>query len=240
VEKNNKKKKKSNTEVIPFDVSKMSALKYMKIIFIDANKKLNEIQADANKITNDVIQLYINENEEINLTCPVGVVLKLVTYDAIYFAKTILTDIHKVNGKYMLITEIPKKTIRQQNREFYRIDLSRPFVFASENDKNNNQVYIAQSVNISKGGVLLNNLESISNEDQVRLKLSGGDCCHIAMFLEKDLKIKSYAKFIRAELVGDSYRCAFQFLNMPQKYIVPFDNYLKNEEYKLLRSIKTN
>ena len=141
-----------------------------------------------------------------------------------------------------MILDAPEKTVRQQNREFYRIDIDCPCVLLLDNDKNNSKTYIAQSANISKGGTLLHNLESISIMDyeQINLQMTNGDGCYITMFLEQNLKVKSYAKLVRSESVNNKYRYAFQFLNIPKKYSIPFDKYLANEEFKLLKAIKTN
>ena len=240
MEKKPQNKQKSTSEIITFDAYKFSNLKYIKMIFIDKNKELQEIQAEAHSLNNDIIQLLINDKTNINITCPTGVVLKLVTTDSIHFAKVILKELKSNNDKYILVLDTPQKTIRQQNREFYRINIDCPCVLLIDNDKNNNKAYIAQSVNISKGGALISNLESISimEHEHFSLQINNGDSCYITMFLEQNLKVKSYSKFVRTETVDNTYRYALQFLNIPNKYSIPFDKYLANEEYKLLKTIK--
>lgn len=238
MEKNAQNKQKSNSEMVSFNLSKLSTVQYIKVIFIDNNQELREIRTEAHSFNNDIIQLYISGKENINLNYPTGVVLKLVTIDAIYFAKVILKDIKKANGKNIFFLNAPQKAIRQQNRKYYRINVERPCVLLINNDNIKNETFIAQSVNISKGGILIYNIESILNDEQIKLQMSQDDCCNIVMFLEYDLKVKAYAKFVRSECVDNIHRCAFQFLNIPQKYIIPFDKYLTNEEYKLLKSIK--
>ena len=129
--------------------------------------------------------------------------------------------------------QTPNKTIRQQNRKFYRISASLPGVMLIKDDKNGNQTYIAQSVNISKGGVLLGDAESLLNDEKKELQLSAGDHCHIAMFLKHNLKIKSYAKFIRTECVDDTYRYAFQFINISKASFDALDKYVTKEKLNL-------
>ena len=75
----------ASSETVPFNISNLSTLQYVKIIFIDTNNELLEIQTNVNNIDDDTIQLYIHRKEDFNITCPVGVALKLVTSDAIYF-----------------------------------------------------------------------------------------------------------------------------------------------------------
>lgn len=239
MEKDNQNKNKSNSEMIPFNISKLSTLQYVKVIFIDKNKELQELRADSNSINSDIIQLYFSSKENINVNCPIGVVLKFITLDAIYFAKVILKENKKAGDKFIFILSAPQKTIRQQNRKFYRINIERPCVLLVNNEKNNPRTYIAQSVNISKGGILINGVESILNDEQINLKHSKGDSFYIAMFLEQGIKVKSSAQFVRSECIDGSYRYAFQFLEMSQKNIVPFDKYLTNEEFKILKSMKS-
>ena len=237
---NTQNRKKSNLEEMPFMISKLSTLQYIKLIFIGANNELIEIRTEVSMINNDIIQLFYISKENINITCPIGVALKFVTRDAIYFAKAILNDIKKVSDKSILVLNAPRKIVRQQNRKFYRIDIERPCVLTVNNGgKDNHQTYITQTVNISKGGALLSNVESILNDEPVSLQLSKDECCHMVLFLEQNLKIKLSAKFIRSESVNGSNRFAFQFIEILKNYNMPFDKYLTNEEIKLLKLIKS-
>ena len=159
--------------------------------------------------------------------------MKLVTNDAIHFAKAILKDFKRTDDRFIFILDTPQKTVRQQNRKFYRINLNKPCVLLTDN-KDNRQTYVAESVNISKGGILLYNLESALNDEKASFKPSKDTSFHIVLFLEHNLIIKLYAEFIRIECVDGVYRYAFHFTNMPQKYIVPFNKYMTQEEFKLI------
>ena len=237
MEKNTQNKKKSNTETIPFNIHKLISLQYIKVIFMDTKKELHEIRTDNHTVFDDTIQLHINSREDFNITCPIGIVLKFVTRDAIYFAKAVLKEIRRTKDKVIFVLKAPQKTIRQQNRKFYRINIDRPCVLLVEG-KNNNQIYVAQTVNISKGGVLISDLESMLNDEKVTLQLPKDAGCRFTIFLEHNLKIKTYAQYVRSEYVDETYRYGFQFFDIPQRYIMSFDKYLTNEEYKLLKTIK--
>ena len=236
--KNTQKQKHSHSEIVPFSTSKFSSLQYVKIVYVDQNKELYEIKTEVQTINNDTIRLFADKNDGIDITCPCGVALKFVTNDAIYFAKTVLNDIKNINNRIVLFLDAPRKTIRQQKRKFFRINMERPCAIFVNNN-NNAQAYTAQSVNISIGGILLYNVESMLNEEeQTRFTPSKDDSCYIAIFLEQDLKITVCAKFVRSEYVDGSYRYAFQFINMPLKYINPFNKYMTSAELKLLKLVK--
>lgn len=234
-------KKGSHSETIPFNISKLSTLQYIKVIYIGTDNELYEIGTEILTINNDMIQLFLNSQSEINVPCPTGIVLKLVTGDAIHFAKTILKSIKKVNNRVLFTMDAPKKTIRQQNRKHCRINLNRPGVILVE-DKDIQKTYLMQSVNISMGGVLLHNIESLLNDDKIKLQLHKDERCHFVLFLEQNLIIKLYAKLVRSEYIDNSYRYAFEFIEMPEKYINPLNKYITNEQLKLLKanSIKSS
>ena len=166
-------------------------------------------------------------------------VLKLVMADSIHFAKTILNNVRNIDNRLIFILDTPTKTIHQQNRKHYRINKERPSVLLI-NNKNNNRICIAQTVNISKGGVLVRDTESLYDDEKRNIRFTNGDDCHIAIFLKHNLKIKSYAKYIRTEHINDSYRYAFQFSDMSQTHINTLEKYITAEEFKLLQSSKNN
>lgn len=226
--------KKSNSETVPFNISKLSNLQYIKVIYIGSDKELYEINTDIVSISNEVIYLFLNTPKEIDFKCPVGIVLKLVTGDAIHFAKVILKEIKKVNNRILFIMDAPQKTIRQQNRKHCRININCPGVIIVD-EKIGKQTYLTKTVNISMGGVLLSDIESLLNDDKISLQLGKEELCHIVLFIEQNFIVKLCAQFVRCECVDDSYRYAFQFINMPQKYINPLNKYITNEQIKLLK-----
>ena len=235
MEENIKNKKRANSEIIPFDISNFSSLQYIKLVFLDEKKELFEIRSENYKIDNDIIQLNFNNKKNWNISCPTGAVLKLITADSIHYAKTILQNVENINNKNIFTLKTPGKTMQQQNRKFYRITKDRPCALLFNNNDN---VLIAQSINISKGGILISDVESLLNDQEIDLQPADGDLCHIAMFLKHNLRIKSGAIFKRKEYYNDSYRYAFQFVDMPEKYLDIFDKYMTAEEFKLLQSIK--
>ena len=232
---NNEKKNNSCSETLPYDVSKLSSLLYIKVIYTDTNNELYEMNTEIITINNETIQLYFNSSKNFDITCPTGIVLKLVTADAIHYAKTILKETKKIGNKYIFSMDAPKKTIRQQNRKHCRVILNRPGVILT-NDDGNKQTYITQTENISMGGVLICGAESLLNDDIVKLKLRKDDHCHLVLFVEHKFIIKIEAQLVRIEQIKDSYRYAFQFVDMPQKYINPLNKYITNEQLKLLKT----
>jgi c-di-GMP-binding flagellar brake protein YcgR len=239
---NTNNKKNSNSETVPFNVSKLSTLQYIKVVYVGADNELYEIGTEVLTLNNDMIHLFLNTQKEVNITCPTGIVLKLVTGDAIYFAKAILKEIRKVNNRILFCMDAPKKTIRQQNRKHCRINLDCSGVILVNDGKSTNQPYLIQTINISMGGVLLYNVESMLNDDKITLQLRKNDSCHIVLFIEQNFMVKSSAQFVRLEYIDNMYRYAFQFQDMPRKYINPLNKYITNEQLKLLKanSIKTS
>ncbi len=229
--------KQSNSKQISFSFAKSSNIQYIKIIFNDADNKIREERANANSISDDVIKLRISK-ENYNINCPTGAVLKFITDSAIFYAKAILQEIKQTGDNYVFILKTPQNTIQKQNRRFYRLNVERPCVLQVNNEDGEYETYIAQSVNVSKGGILLTNVESTMNDEQVNLQLSDGDFCHIVIFLKHNIKIKTLAEFVRLERVDDTYRYAFQFLDMGLEYAAQLVKYISSEEHKLLKSIK--
>ena len=235
---NAKNIKNSNSEMIPIDVSKLTNLKYIKVIYVDANNNLHEICSEKQIISNDLIYIDCSSDNNIDIACPIGVVIKLITKEAIYFAKVVLSNITKKINKILLTVNAPKKAIRQQNRKHYRIDKERPCVLLFNDGENDCKTYIAQTVNLSKGGVLVSNVESILSDEPVTIKFSKNDSYNIAMFLEQDLNLKTYATIVRSEFVNNKYRYAFQFSKILKKSEPLFDKYLISEEFKILKNTK--
>ena len=233
-------KNNSCSETIPYDVSKLSSLQYIKVIYTDTDNELYEMNTEIITINNQVIQLYFMAEKDINISCPTGIVIKLVTTDAIHYAKTILREVKKIGRKYLFNMDAPKKTIRQQNRKHCRVKLNCPAVILVNDDKGYNQVNLTQADNISMGGVLLCGAESMLNDDEVRLKLGKDDICHLVLFIEHNFIVKIDAKLVRIEHVGDSYKYAFQFAKMPAKYVNPLNKYITNEQIKTLKAVNTN
>ena len=240
MENNDQIKNESVSNTIPFDISQFPDLQYMKVIFADANNELRELNFEVNTIDSNIIKLSSDGNEHVNLTCPTGVVIKIAAHNAIYFAKAILKIIRNINNKLIFVLKTPTKTIRQQNRRFYRVNAKLPCVLLINNHRSKQQTYLAQSVNISKGGVLLCNTESLFDDSKRDLQFSAGDRCYIAVFLKQNLKVKASAKFIRTEYVDDSYRYAFQFLYMQQTCLDALDKYITKEKLNLLNMIESD
>lgn len=237
------KKNAQNTEAIDsktlsFDISNLASLQYVKIIFLDSKNKLHEIQTESSEIEGNIIKLSLQGEKEFDVDCPTGAVLKFVTTDSIHFTKTVLKKVRSVGHKLVFVLETPQKIIQKQYRKFNRIAKNRPCVLLFKNKTLKDKTFIAKTVNMSKGGVLLHDFESLSNDQKQCLKLADGDCCYIAIFIKHNITIKSYAKFIRTEYINESYRYGFQFIDMPKQYSDTLDKYIKSEEFKLVQSVK--
>lgn len=230
------KPKQSYTETMSFDATKLDTLQYVKVVYANRNKDLNEIVTSVKTLNNTTIELIQKDGESINLVCPLGVILKFVTHDAIYFAKVILNSISTVNRRTLLSIKAPAKMIRQQCRKNTRIYMERNCALYMNNGKSTPSLYIAKSVNISASGALIDRLEPLSNDDTANPIFDINSVGSIVLFLETDLLIPTAAKLVRIERRNDSpFRYAFQFMDLKQKYINPFYKYIVSSELKQLK-----
>lgn len=237
-----KRKKKKNKRLNPnemyFSLAELHKLKYVKVIYTDFEDKRHEVSTEVKFIGELLISLYFQTEEDgFDIECPQDVTLKFVTSDALYIAKSSLKEVIQTGNIVYFSINPPEKMTRRQSRKYARAELDRTCVLSIADDVGHRTTYLAKSLNMSACGILLYNLESFDSDDimQEKLEMSKYDCYHVVVFLEQNIVLKLFARFVRDEYVDGTYRYAFQFLNMKQKNIDLICKCITNEQLKMIK-----
>jgi c-di-GMP-binding flagellar brake protein YcgR len=152
-----------------------------------------------------------------------------------YIAKAVLQEIKKVDDIVYFSVLPPIKMTKRQERRFCRVELSRTGVLVANGTNGGSTTYLSKTINLSGGGVLINNIEKMSSPDFVEIDPSLYDNYYVIIFLEQDLVLKLPARYIRTERVNGNYRYAFQFVRINEKFRDVICKYVTNEQIRQLK-----
>jgi len=216
---------------VDFNPKELKKLKRIGVKYNDSEGKSRIIDANIIFVSDNNITL-TSEEKGLNLTPPQIVNLKFVLDNALCDGYTILNNIKVANGLTYLIIDHPKKLTKINRRKCYRIKLERTCVLNCTYEDGRSDSFIARLVDISLGGVFFHKLESMSNDDYVKIDPSKYVAFNIVLFLDVDVVLKLSARFIRQEEGRVSYRCAFEFLEMKKKNEEKLNQFLTQEQIK--------
>ena len=222
----NKKNKQKQSNGEYYDPALLSSVKYVKILYSGTDGEIKELSTDVKFIGDKLISLYSSAKEDFNRVYPQEIILKFITDDAVYVAKSILKEFKIINELFYYYVSPPERIIKQQLRKYNRVNLRRTCILVVSDNRGIDTAYLSKSVNISASGILLNELETMFDKNFVEIELSKYDCYHIVICLENDLVFKLFARFVRHDNVNGMHRYAFNFLNMKNDEILALDKYL--------------
>ena len=225
---------------IYYDVSELSKLKYVKVIYRDNDDEMHEICTEVKFIGNKLISLYFKQSNSFYIKCPQDVILKFVTSDAMYISTAVLQDAKQNDNMVYFSILPPDKMVKQQKRKYSRINLDRSCVLVVNDRSGKSSTYLSKIVNLSASGVLITNLETMFEDKYVAVELSKYDCYHLVLFLEHDKVLKAFTRYVRHDCVDDSHMYAFHYMNLKPKTISEIDKYVASEQIKQLKAMQNN
>ena len=231
----NEKLDRHNPNEMYYETKPLSTIKYVKVVYMGLDDKYHEIKTDVKFIGESLISLYFKYSYDFNINYPQDVKLKMVTADAMYIARAVLQEIKKSDKTVYFSVIPPVKMVRRQERKYSRANINRSCVLNVCDEKGIGEVYLAKTVNISGSGILINNPESMQNEDIIELNLSTEKYYNIILFLDADVILKLPARFVRTTENDGLTGYAFQFLDLEQKIIDIICKYVTNEQIRQLR-----
>lgn len=233
-----KEETKRNPAEMSYSTAELSNLKYVKVLYTGLDNKLYSVNTEVKFIGDVLISLYFNHDASFSIECPQEVMLKFVTMDAMYIASARLQEIKKNDKKVYFSIIPPTKMVRQQKRKYSRVDILRNCVLVVNDEKGKCDTYMSKTVNLSASGILIHELETMFSDKFVEINASKYGCYHLLLFLEKDIALKLFARFVRHECVNGSHQYAFHFLNVKPKNIDLINKYVTAEQLNQLKAIQ--
>lgn len=221
---------------VRYNIEELQKLKYTKIIFTGPDNTLHEIKTEVNFIRDDSISLYIRLATNININCPQKITIKFIADSGMYVAIATLQKVARVDNIIYFTISPPQTLYKQQNRKYYRVNLKRTCVLIATDKNGLNSIFMSRSVDVSAGGVLIENLESIFNSKQITIEPENYESFNIVLFLDLDVVLKMSARFVRQDMKDNSYRYAFEFIKVKQCDIDTISKYVAKEQYEQLNS----
>ena len=157
------------------------------------------------------------ENKKFKVDCPQSVMLKFVIGDLLYVATAELANVQIKTTKVNFNIQAPAELKLQQRRRFYRIDLRRLCLLVATNKEGSSDIFIARSINLSAGGILINRLETMADGKFVTINPEKYEKYGMVIVLESNKVLKLSARYVREEEGKISQRYAFEFVDIEEE-----------------------
>ncbi len=198
------------------------------------SKRADEVQADTQNEDNEVDKNI--EGNKFNVNCPQPVMLKFVFNEILYVSHAQLVEVHSKGSKVIFKLKAPDVLRFQQHRRFYRINLKRLCVLIASNSQGSSDVFVARSINLSAGGVLINRLETISQDNKfVSINPEDYEAFNLILVIELEKVLKLSARYVRQEEGAKSWRYGFEFINISKDKIDFINKYVIGKQISKLR-----
>ena len=215
---------------IGYSTAELSKLKYVKVKYTGLDDKQHEIKTEVKMLGEALISVYFRDIGDFDIKYPQQVTVKFVTDAGMFIAKSILQSIKKSDNYVYFSIMPPARMIKHQDRKYYRICLKRHCVLICTDEEANSIAFMSKLVDVSAGGVLIHQLESMFNDDIVNINPENFKYFNIVLFLDIDTVLKLSARYVRQEKREDSYRYAFEFIRMKQKDTDTISKYVAKEQ----------
>lgn len=177
------------------------------------------------------------EYKEFEIDCPQNVILKFVIGELLYVAEAELSEVAIKRPRVYFKIKAPEILKFEQHRRYYRIDLKRLCILIATNKKGSSSVFIARSINLSAGGILINRLEGLSGDGEyVSINPEEYVKYNLIIVLEMDKVLKIPAKYIRQEEGNISWKYGFEFSDITKDKTDIINKYVIGKQIDKLRS----
>jgi len=218
-----------------YNTADLSKLKYIKVVYTGLDSGWHEVKTEVKFMGTELISLYFRDNRGFNINYPQKVTIKFVCEDGLYTAQSTLQKIEKVDELVYFTILPPARMDKRQNRKYFRINLKRTCVLIATKKDGNSAAYMSRLVDVSAGGVLIHQLESMFNDKYVSIDPINYDYFNIVLFLDLNIVLKLSARFIRHEKADESDRYAFEFVRMKPGDIDTISKFVTREQVEQLK-----
>ena len=160
--------------------------------------------------------------------------MKFVIGELLYVAKAELKGIEIKAAKIFFSLKAPDVLKFEQHRRFYRIDLKRLCILTGTTKEGSSDVYVARSINLSAGGVLINRLETMEDNKYAVINPEKYNKFSMIIMLEMDKILKLKARYVRQEEGKKSWRYAFEFIDISEDKINYISKYVIGKQIEEL------
>lgn len=217
-----------------FSITDLVDVESLIVVYIGSDRKKHEVRADIKSIGRHFITLFFQTGKSVSIGYPQNVTLKFLIDDVMYSAETELKEVKTSANTVFLAVQTPENFKQQQNRKYFRMPVNRNGVLVATDNKNFSTAFLTRTVNLSGGGVLLYDFETMSSGNIVTPEIDDKYIYTLVLLLETKIVLKLQAQYIRHEEVKGSHRYAFQFVNIKTKDLDTICKYVTNEQVKLL------
>lgn len=217
-----------------FSITDLVDVESLIVVYIGSDRKKHEVRADIKSIGRHLITLFFQTGKSVSIGYPQNVTLKFLIDDVMYSAETELKEVKTSANTVFLAVQTPENFKQQQNRKYFRMPVNRNGVLVATDNKNFSTAFLTRTVNLSGGGVLLYDFETMSSGNIVTPEIDDKYIYTLVLLLETKIVLKLQAQYIRHEEVNGSHRYAFQFVNIKTKDLDTICKYVTNEQVKLL------
>jgi c-di-GMP-binding flagellar brake protein YcgR len=212
----------------------MATVMFVEITYTDNERKLQEIKTEIKFVSDANFTVSLRQSIDFNIRCPQDIAIKYVIDNSLFYAETTLQAVKKVGQEFFLTILAPQKIKQIRKRNFYRVCLKRPSIVIAIDNENNKDIFMASTIDLSAGGVLLHKLESALDNTVVKIDTNKYDQYVIILFLDNDTVLNLSARYIRTDWVNGSYNYAFEFINMNHANTDLISKYVTSAQVKKL------
>ena len=180
-------------------------IKYIKILYADANGNPVSAKAGLKKITEREITACLKFEDYFHIEIPQVITISFVCPDGLYRTKTKLKSYLSEAPYIILYMETPENLEFRQNREYFRV----PASYQCKYYVNNNgtpAVFDATVADISANGISIIMPVHIFPEDNAEIEV-----------LTDGKTVKTGVRYIRSERFNDGYKLSFTYTEISNK-----------------------
>ena len=196
-------------------------------------KKEENAAEEENNANNEADNIY----KAFEAECPQQIMLKFVIDDLLYIAEATLEDVEIKRPRVYFRIKAPEILKFEQHRKYYRISLRRLCLLVATNNEGCSSAFLARSINLSAGGVLINRLETLAEDDKyITINPEEYSRFNLVIVLEMDKVLKLSARYVRQEEGKKSWRYGFEFTEISKEKTDFINKYVIGKQIDELRS----
>lgn len=180
-------------------------VKYLKILYKSTDGTPETIKAAMHSVDDKEILACIKFDEDISAKTPQEVTLSIVCSDGLYRTQTKLVSVKKEYPYIFLILKTPLGLEYQQNREYFRVDMTYSCEYSVPEEDEEMQKFSTQTVDISANGAsIILPIHKISEQQS---------------FLDIDIDgkiIHTEVRYVRSEKLESGYKLSFTYQDISE------------------------
>ena len=184
---------------------RLEDIKYVKILYRDANENPATIKAALKRINEREIFACAKFNENIDIKTPQDVSLSIICHDGLYRTKTKLKSVENEPPYALFFLETPQGIEYQQNREYFRIPVNYKCIYKiEENDEK--KEFRANVVDISANGISIELPTHSISEGASEIEIGINSKIVLAKI-----------RYVRSEKTNNGYKISFAYTKISEQ-----------------------